>query len=94
LVSVNGNPLPFLVPSTGEVWQSGRWTVSADGSFAATFDARAGTIPRTVELAGVVKPLDALSALVVFADGTEATAVLTAGGFRVPLGILTLGLSR
>jgi hypothetical protein len=41
-----------------------------------------------------VQPIDAISAKVVFSDGTESVAMLTQGGFRVPVGILTLGLNR
>jgi hypothetical protein len=94
LSSVNGSPLPFIVPWNGATWRSGRWTVNADGSFTATFGVSAGTIPRTVEQRGVVETIDALSARVVFSDGTESIAMLTSGGFRVPIGILTLGLTR
>ena len=94
LSSVNGSPLPFIAPWNGATWRSGRWVVSADGSFTATFGVSAGSIPRTVEQKGMVEPIDALSARVVFSDGTESIAMLTSGGFRVPIGILTLGLTR
>ena len=94
LSSVNGSPLPFVVPWNGATWRSGQWVVNADGSFTATFGVSAGSIPRTVQQTGMVEPIDALSARVVFSDGTESTATLTSGGFRVPIGILTLGLSR
>ena len=94
LSSVNGSPLPFIVPWNGAIWRSGRWTVNADGSFTATFGVSTGSIPRTVEQKGVVEPIDALSARVVFSDGSESIAMLTSGGFRVPMGILTLGLTR
>ena len=94
LSSVNGSPLPFIAPWNGATWRSGRWVVSADGSFTATFGVSAGSIPRTVEQKGMVEPIDARSARVVFSDGTESVAMLTSGGFRVPIGILTLGLTR
>ena len=94
LSSVNGSPLPFITPWNGATWRSGRWVVNEDGSFTATFGVSTGSIPRTVEQAGVVEPIDALSARVVFSDGTESVAMLTSGGFRVPIGILTLGLTR
>jgi hypothetical protein len=94
LSSVNGSPLPFIVPWSGATWRSGRWVVNADGSFTATFGVAAGSIPRTVAQKGMVEPIDARSARVVFADGMESVAVLTSGGFRVPVGILTLGLTR
>ena len=94
LSSVNGSPLPFIVPWNGATWRSGRWVVNADGSFTATFGVSAGSIPRTVEQQGMVEPIDATSARGVFSDGTESVAMLTSGGFRVPIGILTLGLTR
>lgn len=94
LSSVNGSPLPFIVPWNGATWRSGRWVVNADGSFTATFGVSTGSIPRTVEQSGLVQPIDAKSAKVVFADGTESVAMLTTAGFRVPIGILTLGLTR
>jgi hypothetical protein len=94
LSSVNGSPLPFIAPWNGATWRSGRWVVNPDGSFTATFGVSAGTIPRTVEQKGMVEPIDALSARVIFSDGTESVAMLTSGGFRVPVGILTLGLTR
>ena len=94
LSSVNGSPLPFIVPWNGATWRSGRWVVHPDGSFTATFGVSAGSIPRAVEQKGMVEPIDALSARVVFSDGTESVAMLTSGGFRVPVGILTLGLTR
>jgi len=94
LSSVNGSPLPFFVPWNGETWRSGRWVVNADGSFTATLGVSGGSIRRTVEQRGVVEPIDAKSARVAFSDGTESVAMLTSGGFRVPIGILTLGLTR
>jgi hypothetical protein len=94
LSSVNGSPLPFIAPWNGAIWRSGRWVVNADGSFTATFGVSAGNIPRTVEQSGLVQAIDAKSAKVVFSDGTESVAMLTSGGFRVPIGILTLGLTR
>lgn len=94
LSSVNGSPLPFIAPWNGATWRSGRWVVNEDGSFTATFAVSTGSIPRTVEQAGRVEPIDALKARVVFSDGTESVAMLTSGGFRVPIGILTLGLTR
>jgi hypothetical protein len=94
LSSVNGSPLPFIVPWSGATWRSGRWVVNEDGSFTATLGVSAGSIPRTVEQKGMVEPIDALSARLVFADGTTSVAMLTSGGFRVPMGILTLGLTR
>jgi len=94
LNSVNGSPLPFFVPWSGATWRSGRWVVSEDGSFTATFGVSSGSIPRTVEQHGSVQNIDAISAKVVFSDGTESVAMLTRGGFRVPVGILTLGLTR
>ena len=94
LSSVNGSPLPFIVPWNGATWRSGRWVVSEDGSFTATFGVSSGSIRRTVEQRGVVEPIDAKSARVVFSDGTESVAMLTSGGFRVPIGIVTLGLTR
>ncbi len=94
LSSVNGSPLPFIVPWNGATWRSGRWVVNADGSFTATFGVSSGSIRRTVEQRGLVEPIDAKSARVVFSDGTESVAMLTTGGFRVPIGIVTLGLTR
>jgi len=94
LDSVNGSPLPFIVPWNGSTWRSGRWVVNADGSFTASFGVSAGSIPRIVEQKGIVEPIDARSARVVFSDGTESVAMLTSGGFRVPVGVLTLGLTR
>jgi hypothetical protein len=94
LNSVNGSPLPFFVPWSGATWRSGRWVVSEDGSFTATFGVSSGSILRTVEQHGSVQNIDAISAKVVFSDGTESVAMLTRGGFRVPVGILTLGLTR
>ena len=94
LSSVNGSPLPFIVPWNGATWRSGRWVVNADGSFTATLGVSGGSIRRTVEQRGVVEPIDAKSARVVFSDGTESVAMLTSGGFRVPIGIVTLGLTR
>jgi hypothetical protein len=94
LSSVNGSPLPFIVPWNGAIWRSGRWVVSEDGSFTATFGVSSGSIRRTVEQRGLVEPIDAKSARVVFSDGTESVAMLTTGGFRVPIGIVTLGLTR
>ncbi len=94
LSSVNGSPLPFVVPWDGTTWRSGRWVVNADGSFTATLGVSSGSIRRTVEQRGLVEPIDAKSARVVFSDGTESVAMLTTGGFRVPIGIVTLGLTR
>jgi len=94
LNSVNGSPLPFFAPWNGATWRSGRWVVNEDGSFTATFGVSTGNIPRTVEQHGLVEAIDENSAKVVFADGTESVAMLTRGGFRVPIGILTLGLTR
>ena len=94
LSSVNGSPLPFIVPWNGATWRSGRWVVNADGSFTATFGVSSGSIRRTVEQRGLVESIDAKSAKVVFSDGTQSVAMLTSGGFRVPIGIVTLGLTR
>ena len=94
LVSVNGNPPPFIAPSTGEIWRSGQWVLSPDGSFTASFDVAAGTIPRTRELVGHMHSVDARSVQIDYSDGTQTIGTVTSVGFRAPYDVLTLGLSR
>ena len=91
LATVNGSSLPFTDPSSGETWQSGRWTINADSSFSASFNVSTATAPGTIDRSGFVRFRDATHSLMVYNTGTTDVADITSNGFRVPFGSVTLG---
>ena len=94
LISVNAAKLPFTDPQTSITWTSGEWVVSTHKQFSASFDVTSPTGTAKLTKSGLLDGVSTTTVYVVYSDGTETLALVSAYGFTVGLDALQLEFKR